>query len=302
MIKQKISQLFRILGTIGSHELASRHRIRCYVRFLTWQICSRLSPDGLMVPFTTKTRFFAKRGMTGATGNIYLGLHEFQDMSFLLHFLREEDVFLDVGANVGSYTILAAGHVGAKTWSFEPVPNTFTYLRKNIEINKLNDKVVAVPCAVGAKVGTVVLTSALDTVNHVVSETESKHQQTLEIAVVSLNEFMKHLPTPSLVKIDVEGFENEVLAGMSNLLSRPELKALIIELNGSGLRYGHSDSQIHHHLLGCGFDPFGYAPFQRDLVKLDKPGLHNTIYVKDIGFVNNRLRSAQAIKILNETI
>lgn len=52
--------------------------------------------------------------MTGATGNIYVGLHEFEDMAFLLHVLRRTDLFVDVGANIGSYTILAGGAAGAK--------------------------------------------------------------------------------------------------------------------------------------------------------------------------------------------
>ena len=45
-------------------------------------------------------------GMTGATGNVYCGLHEFEDMALVLHALRPRDLFVDVGANVGSYTVL----------------------------------------------------------------------------------------------------------------------------------------------------------------------------------------------------
>jgi hypothetical protein len=48
-------------------------------------------------------------GMTGATQNIYVGLQEFVDIMLTLHFLRKGDLFLDMGANVGSYTILASG-------------------------------------------------------------------------------------------------------------------------------------------------------------------------------------------------
>lgn len=51
-------------------------------------------------------RLMVRNGMTGATGNIYCGLHEFTDMSFVLHLLRPDDLFVDVGANIGSYTVL----------------------------------------------------------------------------------------------------------------------------------------------------------------------------------------------------
>jgi predicted RNA methylase len=77
--------------------------------------------------------------MTGATGNIYAGLHDFHEMALLLHFLRPCDVFVDIGANVGAYSVLASGVVGAKTFAFEPVPQTFACLRDNVRMNDLQD-------------------------------------------------------------------------------------------------------------------------------------------------------------------
>ncbi len=71
--------------------------------------------DEVIVHWIGGTRLAARRGMTGLTGNIYAGLHEFADMAFLLHFLRPSDLFADVGANVGSYTILASGVVRCPT-------------------------------------------------------------------------------------------------------------------------------------------------------------------------------------------
>jgi len=73
--------------------------------------------------------------MHGATGNIYVGLHEFEQMAFLLHCLRSEDIFIDVGANVGSYTVLASAAVGAKTIAFEPIESEYNGLMANIELN-----------------------------------------------------------------------------------------------------------------------------------------------------------------------
>jgi predicted RNA methylase len=72
--------------------------------------------------------------MTGATQKIYCSLQEFEDMALLLHVLRPGDLFVDVGANVGSYTILAAGVCGANVISIEPVPSTFTHLADNIHL------------------------------------------------------------------------------------------------------------------------------------------------------------------------
>lgn len=87
--------------------------------------------------------------MTGATGNIYTGLHEFIDMAFCLHLLRPGDLFIDVGANVGSYTILASKVVGANSFTLEPVPETFKRLKRNININDIVSLVDARCCAAG---------------------------------------------------------------------------------------------------------------------------------------------------------
>ena len=64
-------------------------------------------------------------------------------MALLLHFLRPGDLFLDVGANIGSYTILASGVVRATSWAFEPDPQTSRYLRRNVAINGLCVDLVA---------------------------------------------------------------------------------------------------------------------------------------------------------------
>ena len=62
------------------------------------------------------------------TGNIYCGLAKFADMAFVLHVLRAGDLFVDIGANAGAYTLLASSVTGAKTTCFEPAPATYARL------------------------------------------------------------------------------------------------------------------------------------------------------------------------------
>jgi FkbM family methyltransferase len=93
--------------------------------------------------------------MTGATGSIYLGLPEFEQMSFLLHYLRQGDTFIDVGANVGSYTILASGVSGAQTIAFEPAQSEYDALIANVRLNTLDSLVDPRKLAVGDRIGEV---------------------------------------------------------------------------------------------------------------------------------------------------
>jgi len=258
-----------------------------------------LNPYPVIYPFTEKSKLIIQKGMTGATGNLYCGLHEYCDMLFLLHFLRVEDTFADIGANVGSYTVLAAGHVETKTFSFEPVPTTFSHLMDNVMINRLGNKVVAFNVALGSQKGRVDFTSSQDTTNHVACKSDG---ETISVPVETLDEVLKNQQIPTLLKIDVEGFETEVLVGGIETLKNNNLKAIIIELNGSGKRYGYDEQNIHNMLLELGFNSFLYHPEKRMLASVNKFGTHNTIYIRDVDFVQSRLISAAKIKIVDNEI
>ena len=289
-------KLFSVLKFICNHELNKKNKLEALIRFFKWQLNCKFNPYPVIFPFTARAKLIIGKGMTGATGNLYCGLHDFEDMSFLLHFLRREDLFIDIGANIGSYTVLAAAHIGATTLSFEPVPSTFSHLLNNIALNRIGNKVQAFNIALSAEKGSVSFTSSLDTVNHVALNAE---QDQIEVNTERLDDVLTEQMSPLLIKIDVEGFEAEVLKGATNTLKNSNLRAIIIELNGSGARYGYEDQHIHQSLIDLGFDAYVYKPFERILTGVRKLGTLNTIYIRDFDFVEGRLKSAEEINILN---
>lgn len=98
----------------------------------------------------------------------------------------------------------------------------------------------------------------------------------------------------------MEGFETEVLNGANKILLDYNLKAIIIELNGSGQRYGYDESKIHKKLIDFGFKPCSYDPKSRFLKELETFGIHNTIYIRDLEYVIDRIKTARQIKIGNK--
>jgi len=250
--------------------------------------------------FISGVNFYAKKGSYGLTGNIYSGLHEFEDMAFLLHYLKPGDIFFDVGANVGSYTLLASGVCRAKTKAIEPVSATFDLLVKNIELNSLQNKTQLINAAAGANEGTLTFTTNEDVTNHVIEAPEQSEAHA-RVPVVTIDSLIID-GEPNLIKIDVEGFETEVLNGMTKTLMAKTLRAIIIELNGSGNRYGFDESQIHKLLVSKHFTPYHYDPFSRKLSELASYGTHNTIYCRDITFIDKQLQAAPAFKIMGEFI
>lgn len=127
--------MWNLAKFIFNHPLVASHKARGLKRFLFWQVKSRLQRRDFVYSWIGESKFYVKNGETGLTGNIYTGLYEFSDMGFLLHVVKKEDLIIDVGANSGSYTILAGAVLSAKTISVEPVPATFSRLVRNIELN-----------------------------------------------------------------------------------------------------------------------------------------------------------------------
>ena len=89
---------------------------------------------------------------------------------------------------------------------------------------------------------------------------------------------------------------------MKNVLLSNNLKAIIIELNGSGGRYGYDESLIHQTLLSHSFKPFNYDPFKRKLTELNSYGSNNTLYLRDLNFIKNRLNVAPSFEVFGESM
>jgi len=297
-----LKNLTAILQFIWKHPLASKNRIKAYRNFFSWQIGQKINNYPVLYPLVEDSVLLVKRGMEGATGNIYTGLLEFDDMAFVLHALKKEDLFADIGANIGVYTILAAKNVGARVVSVEPIPTTFYHLSNNVFLNGVTKLVTQLPIGVGNENTMLAFTNTIDSMNHVVPEIYSKTQEgVIEIEVKKLDDvFLNNIPV--IMKMDIEGYEWPALNGAQNLLASKQLQAIIIELNGCGKTFGFQDEDVHNLLLGYDFKPYAYNPFTRSFSLLNYFGKYNTIYIKDLNWATKRVASSKKYKILDQFI
>jgi FkbM family methyltransferase len=287
------------LRFITRHPVNEKHQARALFDFVRWQVKSRLVGGEFTVDWIEGAKFKASRGRAGVTGNIYAGLHEFPDMGFLLHYLRPDDAFADVGANVGSYTILGGAVVGARCFAFEPVPQTFARLVENVRLNGRQDVDRCFNLGVGDTEGTIRFTSGDDTVNHVAAEGEAVGE-TVEVRVSTLDAVLAGV-RPRLLKVDVEGYEEPVVRGAVQTLSGTEPAAAIMELNGACGRYGYSDERVVEQMLDWGFRTYRYHPFERQLVEVpvsERINAHgNTLFVRGEAFARERVATARKFRV-----
>jgi FkbM family methyltransferase len=289
-----ISKITTALRYVANHPVNRNRKFRAVAEYGFIQIAARLVPGDVCVPFPNRTRLMVSPHMKGAAHFIAPRLNEFEDMAFVMHFLRPDDLFADVGANVGAFTVLAAGVAGARTISFEPSAETFEMLSRNVRLNNLADRARPVNAVVGKNTGSVQFSSGLGTENHVAAASEKENSVT--VAMTTLDHELAGNPA-TLLKVDVEGFETEVFGGAENTLKNQALLAIIVERNGSGNRYGYDEAALHERIRNHGFQPFTYLPFARQLRPLTGTDAGNIIYIRDRAAAAERLRSANAFTL-----
>ena len=279
-----IAALGNLVRATMAHPIGRRQPIRSMARIVAWQLRSRMSRRTVAHDWIGGSRLIVENGMTGATGNIYFGLHEFADMAVVLHLLRPGDLMLDIGANVGSYTILAAKVVGARVVAFEPARETLPKLRANIAANGVETMVTVEDCALGDHDGEIAFSVGLDTVNRVGAPglSEIVKLKRLDAAAAELD--------PVMLKIDVEGFEPQLFAGAEATLAKPTLRVIETET---------VDPAIVEQLKRHGFVRRYYDPFTRRLseraVGIDT---NNALFVRDEDWVAQRLATAPRYDVL----
>lgn len=286
-----LKEVLSILNFIYSHPLSKGHKIKAFENFIRWQIGLGVLNKKIIAPWVDEARFIAGKGETGLTGNIYSGLMEYEGMVFLLHAIQPNEIFVDVGANVGAYTILASKVANARSIAFEPIPETFERLLDQIHLNRIEHMVDLKNMGVGDTNKMLCFTANRDTTNRVCIDSSTQNTTNVEVTTLdcALNKDESYF-----LKIDVEGYEYNVLRGSRDILSSSRVSALIIELNGSGLECGHSNEDIHNMLLEFNFKPISYEPKLRKLFELKsfKKNGGNTIYVKDIDLMQIRCLEA----------
>ena len=282
---------------IWRHPLNADAKSAAIARFVRLQLAARTGGKPLLVDWIEPLRFVFAAGESGITQNAYCGLHEHIEMLFLLHTLKPGDHVVDIGANVGSYTMLAAGVRDASVIAIEPVPSTFAKLNLNIRINDLDHRVQTRQIGVAATSGTARFTVNENCKNHMV-DGDQEASEVVEVATETLDDLCA-TKIPTLIKIDVEGFETEVVSGGESTLRSPELLAVIMELNESGNQYGYDERALIERMIGFGFETATYDPFTREIINLNGKCMTsgNTLFLRDAEQLRRRINQAPKVKI-----
>ncbi len=188
--------------------------IRRSGRFLFGRILPRLAYPVVSGPLKSSRFILGSMAGDGGGASVYFNKMEPEQVEAMLREIKKGDVFFDIGANVGYYSILASKIVG-KTGTVvacEPVIRNLAYLQRHVVLNKA-DNVSILAFACSGENGTARFSfGPNNAMGHIVED--DADEIAVLVPTVTLDKMVEELGlTPDVIKIDVEGAELDVLEG-----------------------------------------------------------------------------------------
>ena len=230
LVASVFAMLTRLLVGTGISRLPLVHRTYQFLYRLL--IGTSVSLPPLLINVQGQQMYVDATSVSFAPARVRSRAYEEQETELFKKIVRGGMVVVDIGANIGYYTLIAASIVGehGKVFAFEPEPKNHALLVKNIEANGY-ENIIAVPKAVSDKGGSTRLFLSPDgnTGWHRIYDSEDGWNS-IEIETVTLDEFFQGKEESiDVIKMDVEGSEMAVLQGMTRILERNDKLIIFTE-------------------------------------------------------------------------
>jgi FkbM family methyltransferase len=243
-----------VVRYIWEHPSNDGRRLRALKRAAFYQVGSRLLGRRAVAELGERSRLWVHPHRTAASMVLYANPPDRPEMLTWRRALAGGGLFIDVGANVGTYTLWAAEH-GAEVIALEPAADTFALLTENITLNGY--QVTALPVAAGDHCGTARFTTGLDAGNSLAADGSAV------ATLVTIDSLIGERSAAGM-KVDVEGFELDVLRGAGRALAEHRIGLIQVEWNHASLfALGTDRRPIAELLAGYGYRLFRPDPTGR---------------------------------------
>lgn len=280
---------------IWHHPNVRGHRARALTRAVSWQLYSRLIRKPITIRVYGGLRLRCYPQSASASNVMYFGDHyEFHEMVFVRRLLRPGDAFIDGGANIGTYSLLAGGIVGpeGRVDAFEPDPLAAARLRENVALNQLvNTQIHQV--ALSDVPGRIKFVQGWDVSNRVAS-LDDGDRDTVEVDAVRLDDVLPPDVRYVMGKLDLEGAELAALRGATDHLRAQNPPVWLFEgFENQLARLGATKEELLSLLTRHGYKHFAFEAIRNELVIVEDPahGPQNlfAIHSSIEGLVRDRL-------------
>ena len=232
--------------------------------------------------------------------SIYIGRFENAELDFVSRYLKKGDVFFDIGANIGLFSVVAAGKIQStgKVYSFEPVRSTFLRLKENIKLNNLSH-VSLYNLGLSNSDGILEMVTSsegYDAWNSFGKPTAGSNFVNEKVEILKIDSWCQQnqISLVNLAKIDVEGWECNVLKGGEKLFSSSNAPDLIVEFTEENCKNAETTcGQLYDILKDFGYQMFTYDERTKTLVDEPKRLIYthlNIVATKNIQAIQYRLK------------
>jgi len=266
----QLSKASAMVRFVWEHPSNAGHRPQALLRLAGYQVRARLLRRRTIARLGERSQIWVDLHRTAASKVMYANPPDMPEMQLWRQVLRGGGLFLDVGANVGTYTIWAA-ECGAEVIALEPAADTFGLLLENVALNGY--RVKAIQAAASARCGTARFTAGRDSGNHL------DPNGPVETTLVTIDSLIGDRHVVGM-KVDVEGFEIEVLQGCTRALSERRIGLIQLEWNAmSQLMLGTDRRPVLDLLAQHGYQLFRPDP-RGCLVPVTDPGYGADVFAR----------------------
>lgn len=264
------ADMFSLIATIWNHPANRQVRWRAIVRALHWQYHQRLVGSYLDIPYHGFKLRCPPGNHSGSRAIYFSAMPDFAEMQFMRHYLRPGDRFIDAGANLGLYSLLARALVGAEghVHAFEPNPAVATSLRANLDLNGIENVSLHHIGLSDVNGSAAFDANDDDCLGHVI--TRDIPDGAGEITVGRLDTLLPDVPY-AMAKFDIEGYEPFAIRGAANWLARSNPPAMLVEMGGYTKRHGMTTAEFVAELADLGYQCVRYEPETRRMIPTSRP-------------------------------
>ncbi len=216
-------------------------------------------------------------------------IYEPMETAFLKKNLAAGQTFLDIGANIGYYTLLAARQVGpkGKVIAFEPDPDNFGLLKKNVQENGYTYVRLVQKAVSDRAIRSRLFLSESNKGDHRIFDSKDG-RPSIPISSIRLDAFLKRMDRKvHFIKMDIQGAESKALAGMTSLIRKNERLILVTEFCPAGLkRAGASAQKYFLALKRLGFRVFEVSEAQKKVFPADLSDILRRCTLDNDGYTN----------------
>lgn len=264
------------------HQNKNVNTITAIFKYIKWQVIKALNLFPIKISVSNSLIEIKNKEISveGGTKIYTQGMYDFNNMTLIQQALSTYfNTFIDIGANIGLYSLLASEIKNATIYSFEPHPFTFNLLKDQILLNGRKN-IIPINKALSEVNGVVNFTNVNgSSINRIVKDDLQDNLISLE-SCKAIDFIKEHNINPEIIKIDVEGFEFEVLKGFEHSIQK--VKIFLIEIS-------KNEHEVHTLLIRNNFlGPFCYNSKDRIFSKQDKlisiedPVYLNRMFLEDI--------------------